>query len=132
MGGKLNGTTTFFLLFCEKLRFSQMLKFPLEKRESTSFFLGAGQKFPPGRFFYTRFWGTCVLGNLNPVVSSFLWSLDFSVHPTINPLACGCLSCLRCVRDSHLFRGKHRIANIGLAKHRFSGVLKGFILKVDI
>ena len=40
-----------------------------------------------------------------------------SADPAINPLACGCLSCLRHFRhfrDSHRFREKHRSA-----KHRF-------------
>ena len=37
------------------------------------------------------------------------------IRQAINPPACGCLSCLRRVRDSHrLFRETHRIA-----KHRF-------------
>ena len=58
-----------------------------------------------------RFWGTYVLHSVVSVISG---------NPAINPLVCGCLSCLRRFRDSRLFVRSTGLQNIGLAKPRLT------------
>ena len=47
-----------------------------------------------------------------------------SANPAINPLVCGCLSCLRRSRDSRHFVKSTGFQNIGLAKPRFRNIRK--------
>ena len=59
-----------------------------------------------------RFWGTYdyVLHPGFPVVFVISVVSAISANPAVNPLVCGCLTCLRRFSDSRRFRQKHRFS----------------------
>ena len=71
--------------------------------------LGQGASGPFSRVFLNLGFGEPMFRTWILVVFVIYVFSVISANPAINPLACGCLSCLRHFRDSRRFREKHRI-----------------------